>query len=84
MDFKRDWWRILLGVLSVWLVFFMDLNGRSFASHMWRIANTPETHELGEAIGEKFSRFFHGVSRRASYVYEDLDDDYRSYQHTHR
>lgn len=81
MDFRRDWWRILLTVLVVWLVFIMDLEGRSFAGHLWRIANTPETHELGEAIGDKFATFFHGVSRRIGYVYHDYDDDdYRDYR----
>jgi hypothetical protein len=85
MDFKRDWWRILLGVLAVWLVFFMDLSGRSFASHVWRIVNTPETYELGEAIGEKFATFFRGVSRRIEYVYKDYDaDDYHHRRNTHR
>jgi hypothetical protein len=85
MDFKRDWWRILLGVLTVWLLFFMDLNGRSFVNHLWRIANTPETYELGEAIGEKFATFFRGVSRRIEYVYKDYDaDDFHHRHATHR
>jgi len=84
MDFKRDWWRILLAVLAVWLVFFMDLNGRPFISHVYRIVTTPETQELGEAIGDKFSALFHNVRRRVSYVYEDIDDDYHYSRHTHR
>jgi hypothetical protein len=85
MDFKRDWWRILLGVFVIWLVFFMDLEGRSFASHMLRIVNTPETHELGDAIGEKFSTLFRGISRRIEYVYHDYDDgDIEVYRHSHR
>ena len=75
MDFRRDWWRILLTVVVIWLVFIMDLEGRSFAGHLWRIANTPETHELGEAIGDKFATFFHGVSRRVGYFYNDYDSD---------
>jgi hypothetical protein len=85
MDFKRDWWRILLGVFVVWLVFFMDLEGRSFAGHMLRIVNTPETHELGDAIGDKFATFFRGVSRRIEYVYHDYyDDGYDNSRHSHR
>jgi hypothetical protein len=85
MDFKRDWWRILLAVFAVWLVFFMDLDGRSFAGHLVRIVNTPETHELGDAIGDKFVSFFGGVRRRFDYVYDGVyHDDYDSYRHTHR
>lgn len=65
MDFKRDWWRFLLTLLVIWLVFFMDLEGRSFAQHVVRIATTPETQELGYAIGEKFGRMVDDVRRRA-------------------
>ena len=85
MDLKRDWWRILLALFAVWLVFFMDLDGRSFASHVVRIVNTPETHELGDAIGDKFATFFRGVSNRVGYVYHGFyDDGYDGYRHTHR
>jgi len=65
MDWRRDWWRVVLGVFVIWLVFFMDLEGRSFAQHVVRIARTPETRELGYAIGEKFGRVFDDVRRRA-------------------
>jgi hypothetical protein len=65
MDFKRDWWRFVLTLFVIWLVFLMDLEGRSFAQHVVRIATTPETKELGYAIGEKFGRMFDDVRRRA-------------------
>jgi hypothetical protein len=86
MDLKRDWWRILLGLFVIWLVFFMDLDGRSFASHLYRIVNTPETHELGDAIGDKFASLFHGVSDRLGHVYHGFYDDgydsgYRGHSH---
>jgi hypothetical protein len=86
MDFKRDWWRILLTVVVVWLVFIMDLEGRSFAGHLWRIANTPETHELGEAIGDKFATLFHGVRHRLGVAYDDYYDDWGhgGGRHSHR
>jgi len=61
---RRDWWRLLLGLFVIWLVFFMDLEGRSFAEHVARIAGTPETKELGYAIGEKFARAMDDVRRR--------------------
>lgn len=65
MDWRRDWWRVVLGVFVIWLVFFMDLEGRSFAQHVIRIARTPETRELGYAIGEKVGRIMDDVRRRA-------------------
>ena len=65
MDFRRDWWRFLLTLFVIWLVFLMDLEGRSFAQHVVRIATTPETKELGYAIGEKFGRMMDDVRRRA-------------------
>ena len=43
MDFRRDWWRFLLTLFVIWLVFLMDLEGRSFAQHVARIATTRET-----------------------------------------
>ena len=85
MDFTRYWWRILLTVLVVWLVFFMDLEGRSFAGHLRRIARTPETHELFDAIGYKVSSVFRGVRERVGYVYHDYaDDGYDDYRPSHR
>ena len=65
MDFRRDWWRLLLTLCVIWRVFLMDLEGRSFAQHVARIATTPETKELGYAIGEKFGRMMDDVRRRA-------------------
>lgn len=65
MELRRDWWRVVLGLFVIYLLFFMDLDGRSFAQHVLRIARTPETRDLGYAIGEKVARIMDNVRHRA-------------------
>jgi len=67
---KKNWLRIFLGLLVVYLVFIMDLGERSFAGHVVRILNTPESRELGHEIVDKVAGVASGAKQRAMVALE--------------
>jgi hypothetical protein len=50
---KKHGWQILVGLIAAYLLFVMDLGGRSFAGHVVRIAGTTEVRQLGQAVANK-------------------------------
>ena len=61
---KKEGWKIVAGVFVLYGLFVMDLDGHSFAGHVARIAQTPESRELGHAMLDKVVHVASGTRRR--------------------
>ncbi|MET0386103.1 MAG: hypothetical protein ABW321_09110 [Polyangiales bacterium] len=62
---KRHGVKLFVGLLGLYLLFVMDLGGRSFARHVVRVFKTPEMRELGSEIANKVIDVASGAKRRA-------------------
>jgi hypothetical protein len=52
---KKHGWQVLTGLVVGYLLFVMDLGGHSFMGHVFRISQTAEVRQLGQAVVDKVS-----------------------------
>ena len=62
---KKNGVNVLIGLVAAYLLFVMDLGDHTFAGHVWRIMNTPESRELGNEIADKVVTVASGAKHRA-------------------
>lgn len=62
---KKKLPQMITAIMAVYFIFFMSLGTRTFAQHVMRISNTPESRELAYELFATAREAAHAITHRA-------------------
>lgn len=60
-NYRRHTARTIVLILSLYLIFVLDLGTATCAQHLYRIGTTPEAHQLGDELADTAVSIAHAL-----------------------